>query len=235
MKAQASIEYLMVLGILMIIILPTAYFFYQYSDSSADQIASAQIETFGRAIVINAARVYYMGAPARMTVSGRLPDNVISINISTDWKSNTNQIVFVTKSRDGKISEQAYSSKVNINGTFVPNDFTGGVKNFLLEAYKASDGTPFVFINAGERCPISTFYDWRGDGEPPCYEDTVWSMTCGTALNMQKRTSGVWNDKWNTCIKMDYNGDCISDNADLGILWGKCRENTNCEAGNKCT
>jgi hypothetical protein len=213
MKAQVSLEYMMVLVILMTMALPAGYFFYQYSDSSANQITSAQIETLGRAIVINSEGVYYSGEPSRMTIQGRLPANVVSINISNNWAEKLNEIVFVTEF-NGKRSEQPYPSRVNINGTFYQRDFAEGIKNVLLEAYKKKDGTVFVFINFDGRCPASPVYNLRDDD---CLVD-VDDRNILTGCIDQNKTSAVWNDRWNTCMKADYDGDCVITNFDLSIF-----------------
>lgn len=215
MKAQVSIEYLMVIGLLLTVMLPATYYFYQYSESSSDQISSAQIETFGRAIAINAAGVYRAGEPSRMTIQGRLPDNVVWLGLNSDWSKKINEVVFVTKSSEGELSEHAYPSKVNLDGFFYPRNFAGGVKSVLLEAYKKSDGTVFVFVNFDGRCPASSIFDLDGS----CLVDTAdLAIFDSCLLPPQNRTTGVWNDRWNTCMQADYDGDCIITNTDQSIL-----------------
>jgi hypothetical protein len=218
MKAQVSIEYIMVLVTLLSIALPAGFLFYQYSENSQDQIKYSQLETFGKALVLNAAKVYFMGDPSRITVSSRLPDNVVNISYVVDWSKNINQIVFVTRGNNGKLSEIVFSSKININGSFYSKDFVGGLKPILLEAYRKEDGTSFVFTTFSGRCPSSTTYDLNND----CLvDDGDREIITNPAYCFgQQRTMGVWNDKWSTCIKADYNGDCIITEEDADF-WDK--------------
>jgi hypothetical protein len=214
MKAQVSVEYLMVLGSLLFMALPAGYLFYHYSDSTQDQLSYAQLEVFADTLVNTAARVYYMGEPSRLTIEGHLPDNIDRINFTTDWANGGSQIIFYSTSKSGKKYEYIYKSKINLNGSYFPTDSESGVKKVTLEAYKKADGTFFVFANFGGRCPPSTLYDLNNDcviGTP----DRDLAVSCIG----QRRSNGTWNDRWNACIGADYDGDCIVEASDDIDLW----------------
>jgi hypothetical protein len=213
MRAQVSVEYMLVTAIIMMMVLPAAYLFYSYSQRSTEQISDSQLEKLGNEIINNAERVYYMGDPARITIQGRLPDKIQGIDASIDWDKGVNELVFVRQA-GGKQSEYVYVSAVNINGSFFERDLSRGVKKIHLEAYtyertEQIDGedavtrTPFVFINFGGRCPASKIYDLNSDCVVDITDFGVFRSCIG-----QVRTAGIWNKKWNTCMLADYDGNC---------------------------
>ena len=62
-KAQASMEYLLVAGLIILVILPSIYIFYSYSHRSNVEISQSQLNKVGRGIVDAAEEVYYLGEP----------------------------------------------------------------------------------------------------------------------------------------------------------------------------
>lgn len=136
----------MVVAVITVIVIPTIWIFYSYSQSSTTQLRTSQVEKIGNDIVNNAEKVYYMGVPSKITLEETMPDGVKNITIISDWAATPpiNELVFYVKS-DGKISEAVFSSKVNINGTFSLEAFSQGVKKVVLEAKKA--GSLYVEVS----------------------------------------------------------------------------------------
>ncbi len=62
MKAQSAMEYLMIIAIVFVIIVPTVYLFYSYSKQSMDQSVYSQVGEIGKGIINNAKSVYYSGS-----------------------------------------------------------------------------------------------------------------------------------------------------------------------------
>ena len=50
-KAQVSMEYLLVAGLITLVILPSIYIFYSYSHRSNQEIAQSQVNRFGTQII----------------------------------------------------------------------------------------------------------------------------------------------------------------------------------------
>lgn len=134
-RAQAAIEYLLVGAMVTLIILPTMYIFYAYSQRSNEEIRQSQLSKVGTDIVDVAEQVYYLGEPSKVTIDEVMPEGVIGIEI---WENQ--ELVFFLK--DG--SEISFRSKVNITtnqhcigrcyGTFTERFHSPGLKSIIIEA-----------------------------------------------------------------------------------------------------
>lgn len=135
LKAQVAMEYLMVIALVTILIIPASYIFYTYAQSSSERISAGQIEKMGNDIIDAAETIYYLGYPSRQDIDEQMPEGVYNIAIFTDWSSEprVNELVFYTKF-GGKMSEKVYVSRVNINGSFSERDFVPGAKVIRVAA-----------------------------------------------------------------------------------------------------
>ena len=234
-KGQAAFEYMLVALVIGAMILPAAYLFFRYSQSSADQIDKAQLDQLGRNIVATAERVYFQGPPSRTELEARMPQNVLNVSVIGNWNTGTQELVMIVGGPNG-VAEFPYPSKVNINGSFNGslNEITvgAGIKKVEIEAYEtppdSSGGTTsFVNINFGGRCPPSVTYDFDTNGVFDGNDALFFNQCyCNSAGRPKYRPSKTWQSGWfdNTgfalgnqfavCMNADYNGDCIVDDTD---------------------
>ncbi len=146
MRAQAAMEYLMVIALVMALIVPASYIFYKYAQSSSERIKAGQIDKMGNDIVDSAETIYYLGYPSRQDIDEQMPEGVYNISIFNNWavEPKVNELVFYTRF-GGKQSEQVFFSRVNINGSFSKRDWAPGAKVIRVAAV---EGTPsYVNIN----------------------------------------------------------------------------------------
>lgn len=222
-----------------IMILPAAYLFFKYSQSSADQIDKAQLDKLGRDIVATAEKVYFQGPPSRTELEARLPKNVLNVSIIGNWNTGTQELVIKARGADGEI-EFPYPSKININGSFSRGLFnittSAGIKKIELEAYETPPGigggtTSFVLINFGGRCPSSSVFDLNKDGLVDMGDVLFLEFCKSNTLGFPGfRPTKTWKSGWfdgNTCMNSDYDGDCDVDNDDKTLL-------INCIGGGGC-
>lgn len=141
-RCQASFEYLVIIAIALIILIPMIYMFQRYTIQSADTIQQNKIRAIGEDMVNTAETVYYMGYPARLTIQEDFPGGITGLNLTTDWSQNVNIITFNISGR----SEFAYYCNVNINASFNESYYSPGLKNFLFETKNSSQGN-FVQIS----------------------------------------------------------------------------------------
>jgi uncharacterized protein (UPF0333 family) len=132
-RAQASIEFLLIVGIATMVLIPAMYFFFIYSEKSQETTRINQIEKLGTDIINKAETVYYYSDPSKMELVETMPDNVKGIGIVNDWGNNINLLIINYSSR-GKIQPIVFLSRVNINGSFEARDFTVGRKVISIEA-----------------------------------------------------------------------------------------------------
>lgn len=137
-KAQASMEYLLVAGLIILVILPSIYIFYSYSHRSNEEIRQTQLNKIGWGIVDAAERVYYLGGPSKTTFDATMPEGVKNMEI---W-CNQELVFFLT---DG--SEIAFKSRVNITTNITADDASGRCcYNFTKKDY--SPGLKHVIVEA---------------------------------------------------------------------------------------
>ena len=109
-KGQVSVEYVMLFGFLMVILLPLMVFFYKYSLDTNDQVISQQIDQVAKKIVDNVDAVYYLGEPSQTVLKIYLPGQVKNATLAR------NELVFTINTRSG-LNEIVQISKVNMTGT----------------------------------------------------------------------------------------------------------------------
>lgn len=135
LKGQSSLEYLLVVALTFMIIIPTTYLFYNYSKQSSQEIRDAQVTKLGRSIVDTAESIFYSGKGSKTTLELNVPENInnavlidgreLVFNITTDF--GTSEIVFF--------------SSVNLTGTncianicALPELSSFGLKKVRIEA-----------------------------------------------------------------------------------------------------
>jgi len=93
-KSQASVEYLMVVGLAFVIIMPMVYMFYSYTTAVQEDVSMAKIHKIGIDIVHTAEQVYYLGEPSRSTININMPENVYNITVMDSVPSGQGLVVF---------------------------------------------------------------------------------------------------------------------------------------------
>lgn len=139
-------EYLLVIALVTILIIPTSYIFYRYAQSSSERVKAGQIEKMGNDIMDAAETIYYLGAPSRQDIDEQMPEGVYNITIFKNWgvEPRINELVFYTRF-GGKLSEKVFFSRVNINGSFSKRDWAPGAKTIRVEAIE--DTPPYIQIS----------------------------------------------------------------------------------------
>lgn len=123
-KAQISIEYLSILGFVIIIIIFLGILSQVYSRQIEDQIIINQVDKLAKEIVDSAESVYYFGEPTKTTIKAYIPNKVEQIDITSEG------ISFKVRRQDG-ITDIAYASPVNISGTL---SNAPGIRYIQIEA-----------------------------------------------------------------------------------------------------
>ncbi len=81
-KGQSSLEFLMIMGVAMLMILPLVVVFFQQSENLNTEITDSQADKVASEIRDAADEVFYLGAPSKKTVSIYMPENVVSAGLS---------------------------------------------------------------------------------------------------------------------------------------------------------
>ena len=80
-RAQASFEYLAVLALTLVIIVPSIYLFYNYSKQSKEEVTDSQTISIGKQIIDNARFVHYSGRDSKITLDIEIPEDVETISV----------------------------------------------------------------------------------------------------------------------------------------------------------
>ena len=155
-KGQAAVEYLIITGFALAIILPLTYLIYNYSQQSYGEVAEAQVTTIGRQIVANAETMFYLGEPSRITLDSTMPAGVFNMSI---YKNDPitkcvrcNELRFIVL-KGSAFQEVVISSSVNI--TIAPDirASIGTTGNETVEVFNRSmysEGLKRITIAAKE-------------------------------------------------------------------------------------
>jgi len=86
-KSQSSVEYLFVVAIALLMIIPASVIFYRYSSDSQSGLISSQIYKTGNDMIHAAELMYSIGPDSWKTVDVTLPPDVSSVIIynDSDW------------------------------------------------------------------------------------------------------------------------------------------------------
>lgn len=131
-KGQISVEYLIIVGFVVTIVIAILGIALFYTSGVRDQIKSNQLDAFASKVTSNAEVVFYRGEPSRTTITAYLPEGVDHVWINKEPGLDDYSIVFNFTSYGG-YNLVAYSSNVpiNITGEISPNE---GVKRLLIVA-----------------------------------------------------------------------------------------------------
>lgn len=128
-KAQAAMEYLLVVGLVFVIIVPMVYLFYSYSTDMGEEITEAKADRIATSLVNAAEEVFYLGEPSKTTVKFDMPPGVFDITVSPDQR----ELIFKIGD-EYKYTEIVAFSNINIKSYLVPQDFTPGRRSIRAEA-----------------------------------------------------------------------------------------------------
>ncbi|PIN70514.1 hypothetical protein COV93_01195 [Candidatus Woesearchaeota archaeon CG11_big_fil_rev_8_21_14_0_20_43_8] len=118
-------EYLTIVGFVMVIIIPMLVIFYDFKSEAADTIRSSQVRQVGMKIVDTAETIYFLGEPSSTLLRIYLPDKIQSVEMLG------REIVFNISTRVG-VDQIVMLSEVNVTGT-IPNN--AGLHNMRFQSH----------------------------------------------------------------------------------------------------
>ncbi len=110
-KGQSALEYILIVAITFVIIVPTTYLFYSYSRESGAELSDAQVTKIGRTIVDTSTSIFYSGVGSKTTVDVNIPDSIKGARI-IDGK----ELVFNMTTTFGE-TDLVFFSSVNLTTT----------------------------------------------------------------------------------------------------------------------
>ena len=83
-RAQVSMEFLMIIGVALLMTFPLIIIFYQQSEHINTEVSASQLDKVASEIRDAADEVYYLGSPSKKTLTVYMPEKVKSIAISAN-------------------------------------------------------------------------------------------------------------------------------------------------------
>ncbi len=110
-KAQSSVEYLFVVALSLLLVVPASFLFFNYSKSSEDTVVASQIERAGNEVLLKAEEVYSIGNGSWITVEFKLPRKIAPNNPATIF--NNDELVFNYSTQTG-YAEAVFFTDLNL-------------------------------------------------------------------------------------------------------------------------
>ena len=148
--AQISMEYILIVTLALMILLPGIYLFRNYALESNDRIIQSRLAEISNNIFIKSREMYYYGPPSKSVVTVELPTQINSLYILSIPDNNEYYLVFDVLTTNGE-KEFTYESEVPLEADLpdcFPNEncnlgyckcfperfYSSGIKNFEVQA-----------------------------------------------------------------------------------------------------
>ena len=123
-NAQVSMEYVIIIGFVLLITIPLIMIFYEHTSNTSYQVITIQVDKIAKKIVDSAESVYYLGEPSKTRIKVYMPENIEQVIIYNK------EIVFKVKTRSG-LTDISQISSVNISGNIT---ITPGIRYINIES-----------------------------------------------------------------------------------------------------
>jgi len=166
-RGQISVEYIMIISIAMLILLPGAYLMRNYVFESGDALLTNRLGEISNELLTKGRKMYYYGPPSKSTIIVEMPDQISSMYILSVPSNDEYYLAFkIITSKgeediyyDSDIPLTAYET-VECNFVDCPSSvaqcdcfperyYSQGIKNFRVEAIEDSG----YFISIAETSP----------------------------------------------------------------------------------
>lgn len=115
MRAQISVEYLVILGVVLVIMVPVSILLFERARQTSDQISSSQIIRIGSEVTNSILSVYSLGKNSWTTLDVNFPDSSKEFYVNAD-----NEIVVDFDTNKGR-SEAIFFSDIPLQTPFGGN------------------------------------------------------------------------------------------------------------------
>ncbi len=116
-QAQISLEYLIIVGVALALLLPGVYFFFSYSKGSIEGTTNNRLNDIGLQMVSTAKGSYALGNGARQTIEFVMPEGVEEIKLNSVNGGSDTELVFVYNTPYGLSETVFFSDIILLNET----------------------------------------------------------------------------------------------------------------------
>lgn len=109
-RAQASMEYMTIVGFVFILLIPLLFIYYDYRSDTRDAISGNHAYKVAKSVADNAETIFYLGKPSRTILKLNFPPQITNISIK-DY-----EIVLTMSTTNGE-DHIVVPTTVNVSGT----------------------------------------------------------------------------------------------------------------------
>src|SRR3989344_3885337 len=84
MRGQISVEYLVILGVILVIMVPAGFLLFERAQQTTDQISNSQIIRIGNNLVSSIISIYSLGKNSWTTLEVNFPENTQEFYVNSD-------------------------------------------------------------------------------------------------------------------------------------------------------
>ena len=123
-KSQISMEFIILLGFILIVSIPLIVIYYGYSNETKFELSQNQAMKIAHKIVDNAESVFYLGEPSKTTIKVSMPENIDKIII------HEKEVVFIIRYK-GMPNDIVVDSPVSLSGNL---SSSSGIRYITIKA-----------------------------------------------------------------------------------------------------
>jgi len=152
-KGQASVEYLMVSGMMLLIIVPSVFAFMQYSNSQTREVESNQIFRLGSRLAIETQTVYYGGKDSKSTIEEQFPGLLKNITYVPIYNPSNGDFIggefvfYIKSSQFDNPSSLSFFVPVNVSFNSEAVYWGAGRKRLIFTAREDTNRNLYVHLN----------------------------------------------------------------------------------------
>jgi hypothetical protein len=132
MKAQVSVEYLLLIGFAMAVLVPGVFFMYSYTQSNSGEFSSTQYTLLGEQMLSTANKAKAQGTGTWLITTAQLPQSIVDIEIAGSGR----EIVITYQTGMGESKVVFFTDTVNLknqgggDGSIFQSGAHGGTTKF---------------------------------------------------------------------------------------------------------
>ena len=120
-RAQISFEYLVIVGLAILVIVPALLFFLTFASGGDDSVAHTRVAEIGSQLIGTSAEVFALGRNSWLTLDVTLPETVESVTI-THYDNAPDELVISYRTSNGVTNGVFFSDVDLANSTAAPTN-----------------------------------------------------------------------------------------------------------------
>jgi uncharacterized protein (UPF0333 family) len=115
-RGQVSVEYLVIVGIAIGLLIPAVLFFYAYSQTNEGTAVSSRVNEIGLQMVSTSKSAYALGVGSRQSLEFTMPEGITRVYV------NGPELTIQYQTRSGALSEAVFFSNIALVTSFTNGD-----------------------------------------------------------------------------------------------------------------